>query len=78
MTMKHIIHPTIKLMAQWPDDKFERFKPYLRRELKGEHYSELINMRTARKQEHQINMAHVNFTLAEWLGYEDNDIDEWS
>jgi hypothetical protein len=35
-------------------------------------------MRTALKQQHLENMAYVNFTLAEWIGYEDNDIDEWS
>jgi len=70
--MKHIIHPTIKLIAKWPDDKFERFKPYLKRELKGEHYSALINMRTTMKQEQD------KFTFAQWCGYEDNDLDEWS
>ena len=45
--MKHIIHPTLAIIAKWPDDKFERFRPYLRKELTGENYSTLINMRTA-------------------------------
>ena len=76
--MKHIIHPTIQLIARWPDDNFERFRPYLRKELTGENYSKLINMRTAMKQQHQIDVAYVNFTLAEWIGYEDNDLDDWS
>jgi hypothetical protein len=77
--MKHIIHPTLKIIAQWPDDKFDRFRPYLRKELTGENYSALVNMRTALKQEQQqLTTAYVNFTIAEWLGYEDNDIDDWS
>ena len=76
--MKHIIHPTLQIIARWSDEKFERFRPYLRKELTGENYSALINMRTAMKQQHQIDVAYVNFTLAEWIGYEDNDLDDWS
>ena len=87
--MKHIIHPTLAIIAKWPDDKFERFRPYLRKELTGENYSTLINMRTALKQEEaalrkhqtivrQLTTAYTNFTLSEWLGYEDNDVDDWS
>ncbi len=76
--MKHVTHPTLKVIARWPDDKFNRFRPYLRQQLSADHYSQVINMRASLKQEQQLTTAYVNFTLAEWFGYEDDDLDEWS
>jgi len=80
--MKHIIHSTLAVIARWDDDKFNNFKPHLKRELTAENYSALINMRTDIKadeaQEKRDRHYRAHLSLAAWAGYEDNDIDEWS
>jgi hypothetical protein len=60
--MQHVINATLKMMAKWPDHKFENMRRVLRESLTAEQYSCLINMRADMKQ-NDVPQIYAHFTL---------------
>jgi len=60
--MQHVINATLKMMARWPDDKFDNMRRVLRESLTSEQYSHLINMRADMKQ-NGLSQIYAHFTL---------------
>ena len=60
--MQHVINATLKMMARWPDDKFDNMRRVLRESLTAEQYSRLINLRADMKQ-NGLSQTYAYFTL---------------
>lgn len=43
--MKDIFRSTLDMIAQWPDDKFEKFRPYMKQEFDPRDFRYLLQKR---------------------------------
>jgi len=59
--MKDIFRSTLDLIAQWPEEKFQKFKPYMKQEFDYRDFRYLLQKRDAIK---KYNRTHprIGFT----------------
>lgn len=59
--MKDIFRSTLDMIAQWPDDKFEKFSPYMQQEFDPRDFQYLVQKRAMIKSYNQTH-PRVGFT----------------
>ena len=61
--MKDIFRCTLDLIAQWPDEKFEKLAPYMQQEMKDVDFQYLLDRREAISAYDNTHPRTTGFTL---------------
>ena len=61
--MKDIFRCTLDMIAQWPDEKFEKLAPYMQQELKPVDFQYVIDRRKTISAYNETHPRTTGFTL---------------